>query len=164
MRRFQLLALACCTATLAACPGPDTDDEDTMMGDTTAMGAPMPAPAGATISLADVAGRWNMHNVPETGDTTPTRFVLNATADRTGWTFAFPGREPIQMRVIDVSGDSIVTEAGPYESARRPGVQVSTQSVFRMRGDQLTGTTVARYQTTGADSVLRLRGEGTRAP
>jgi len=31
-------------------------------------------------------------------------------------------------------------------------------------GGRLVGTTIARYATTGADSVVRLRMEGTRNP
>jgi hypothetical protein len=162
MRRFPLLGIACCTLALAACGGGDTEGTDTAMGDTAGMVAPMPAPAA--LSLADVAGRWNMRAVPESGDTTPTMYVLTATADTTGWTITFPNREPVPTRVVAVAGDSVVTETGPYESARRRGVQVTTQAVFRMMGDSLVGTTVAHYRTTGADSVLRLRSSGTKAP
>jgi hypothetical protein len=68
------------------------------------------------------------------------------------------------MRVLEVAGDSIVTESGPYESILRPGVQVSTHAVYRIEGDRLVSTTVARYQTSGADSVAIVHGEGTRAP
>lgn len=124
------------------------------------------AAGGGTISLADVAGKWNMRAVPEGGgDTTPTTLVLTATADTTGWSIAFPNRsQPVPLRVVAVAGDSIVTETGPYESARRKGVQVRTRGVMRREGDRLVGSTVSRYQTTGADSVLRLRTEATRAP
>ena len=165
MRRLSALVQLCAAgALLAACGGGDTEGADTAMGDTAAMAAPMAAPAGATLSLADVAGRWNARSVPESGDTTPTLFVLTATADTAGWTQTFPNREPVPMRVTAVGGDSIATEAGPFESVRRAGVQVRTHTVWRMMGDHLMGTTVARYETTGADSVLRFRTEATRAP
>jgi hypothetical protein len=36
--------------------------------------------------------------------------------------------------------------------------------VYRLEGDRLVGTVVARYETTEADSVLRLASEGTRTP
>ena len=39
-----------------------------------------------------------------------------ATADTSGWTLTFPNRKPVPVRVVAVDGDSIVTEAGPYES------------------------------------------------
>jgi hypothetical protein len=40
---------------------------------------------------------------------------------------------------------------------------VRTHSTFRLEGDRLMGTTVAHYETSDADSVLRLHVEGTRA-
>ncbi|MBI2536188.1 MAG: hypothetical protein HYW06_04325 [Gemmatimonadetes bacterium] len=46
----------------------------------------------------------------------------------------------------------------------RPGTQVTTESVMRLVNGQLEGTVVAHYQTAGADSVVRLRQRGTRAP
>ncbi|MEJ7813361.1 MAG: hypothetical protein WKG32_23335 [Gemmatimonadaceae bacterium] len=160
-RRLPALwSLPCCAIIFAACSKPDTE-----AADTTTAAAPAAVPASpAPLSLSQVAGRWNVRNIPETGDTTPTPFVLNATADTTGWTFTFPGRQPIPMRVAAVAGDSIVTVAGPFESARRKGVRVRTRAVMRLEGDRLVGITVARYVTTGPDSVLRLRMEATRAP
>jgi hypothetical protein len=65
---------------------------------------------------------------------------------------------------VTTSGDSIMVESGPFESVRRDGVTVRTNSVFRLEVDRLAGTTVAHYETSEADSVLRLRVEGTRAP
>lgn len=132
--------------------------------DTTAVGMePAPVPA---ISLASVAGTWNVVSKPTSGsDTSSTRYVLTATADTTGWSFMFPNRPtPIPMRIVSVDGDSITAEAGPFESSRRKGVQVSTRLVMRMDADRLTGSTRARYQTTGPDSVLTLDIVGTRAP
>jgi hypothetical protein len=57
-----------------------------------------------------------------------------------------------------------MTTSEPYESVRRKGVQVTTTSAFRRQGDKLVGTTVAHYKSGGADSVLRLRTEATKAP
>ena len=104
-----------------------------------------------------------MTAIPFSGDTARTTFVLTATADNTGWTLTFPGRSPEPAR-ITIAGDSITTDVGPYESVRRRGVQVRTNSVMRLQNDSLVGTTVARYTTSGRDSVLRLRVMGTRAP
>ncbi|MDQ3948765.1 MAG: hypothetical protein M3282_00325, partial [Gemmatimonadota bacterium] len=112
----------------------------------------------------DVAGRWTVRAVPETGDTTAVVSQLNASADTAGWTMTLPNRPPVATRVVLVSGDSIVTENGPYESVLRKGVQVRTRSVMRLRDGKLVGNTVARYTTTGPDSVLRLRTEATRTP
>jgi hypothetical protein len=66
------------------------------------------------------------------------------------------------MRVT-IGGDSIITEAGPFESVRRKGVQVRTNSVMRLQDGNLVGNSVAHYVTKAADSVLRLRLTGTRA-
>jgi hypothetical protein len=116
----------------------------------------------ATISLADVAGTWDMRAVPEAGaDTTTTVYQIQARTD--GWTLMLPDRDPIEAAVT-TSGDSIIVEAGPFESVRRAGVMVRTQSTFRLEGDRLVGTTVAHYETSNADSVLSLHVEGTRAP
>lgn len=157
---MRILALGCSIALLAACatgeraPAPDTTAAGTETGP-------------ATIALADVAGRWDVTATPESGtDTSATLYTLNATSDTTGWTITFKNRpdQPVAMRVVSVDGDSIVTESGPFESARRKGVQVTTRSVMRMAGPRLVGSTHARYATTGADSVLVLRTDATRAP
>jgi hypothetical protein len=103
-----------------------------------------------------------MRSVPETGaDTTATVFQIQATAD--GWTLFLPDRDPIEA-VVTTSGDSIIVDAGPFESVRRDGVMVSTRTVYRLEGDRLVGTTVAHYETSEADSGLSLHVEGTRAP
>ena len=115
----------------------------------------------AGISLADVAGTWDMRTVPESGeDTTATIGQVEITPD--GWTLRLPDRDPIEG-AVSTSGDSIIVEAGPYESVRREGLMVRTRGAYRLEGDRLVGTVVARYETTGPDSVLRLRAEGTRA-
>ena len=132
--------------------------------DTTAAMTPAAAPAPAPLSLADVAGRWQMSNVPTTGtDTSPTNFVLNATADTTGWMLEFPSGLKVPLSV-KADGDSFTTVAAPFASQRRKNVKVSTVSTFRMQDGKLVGTTTARYDTKGADSVLQLRGSGTRMP
>ena len=118
--------------------------------------------ASGGLAASDIAGRWNMTAIPFSGDTTPTRFVLTATGNTDDWTLTFPGRPPVPTR-IRFDADSIITEAGPYESVRRKGVQVRTKGVMRLDGDSLVGTSVARYTTQGADSVLHLRTSGTRA-
>ena len=119
--------------------------------------------AGATtISLADIAGTWDMRAVPEAGaDTTTTVYQVQVTAD--GWTIFNPDRDP-KKAAVTISGDSIIVEACPFESVRRAGVMVRTHGAFRLDGDRLVGTTVAHYVTSDADSVLHLHVEGTRAP
>ncbi|MGI9075855.1 MAG: hypothetical protein ACR2G6_00825 [Gemmatimonadaceae bacterium] len=158
MPRF---ALFCCMAAILACA--KSDDE--VVSDTAAGMTTMPQPeAPAMISLADVAGKWQMRATPESGkDTSTTIYVLNATANTSDWSITFPNRPPVPMQVT-TDGDSIMADAGPYQSVRRKGVQVTTHSVLRLQNGNLAGTTVARYTTSGPDSVLNLRAEGTRAP
>jgi len=150
LRRTTCFTL-CSASLLFGCAKTETPAADS---------AAAPAPAGLTAG--DITGKWDMTAVPFSGDTTPTNFVLTATADNTGWTMTFPNRPPVPTR-ITIDGDSIITDAGPYESVRRKGVQVRTNSVLRLEGENLVGTTVARYSTKGADSVLNLRVRGNRA-
>ncbi len=145
----------CCAAVLVGC----AKSEQQPAKDTTAAAAPTP-PVG--IALADVAGKWAMTTTTEKGDSTLVKYELVATGDTTGWTFNFPKRKPVPAHVA-VGGDSIVLEAGPYESVLRKGVQVTTHSVARLQDGKLVGTTVARYATHGPDSLRNLRLEGTRA-
>ncbi|MFN2400129.1 MAG: hypothetical protein ABR543_16060 [Gemmatimonadaceae bacterium] len=161
MSVMRYFAICCCVAVLLGC-AKTGDDAAT---DTAAGAAAMPDPAApAALSLADVAGKWQMHSTPVAGtDTTTTRYVLIATADTSGWTRAQENLPIVPVRVT-VSGDSIMTDAGPFQSVRRKGLQVRTQSVLRLEGGKLVGTSVAHYKTTGPDSVLRLRVEGTRIP
>ena len=159
---MRYYAFYCCAAVLVGCAKPEQQPAK----DTTAEAAPAPAPAPAApagISLADVAGKWAMTTSNEKGDSTLVKYELVATGDPTGWILNFPKRKPVPARVA-VGGDSIVLDAGPYESVLRKGVQVTTHGVVRLQDGKLVGTTVARYATHGPDSVRTLRTEGTRAP
>jgi hypothetical protein len=120
--------------------------------------------AAASISLADVAGTWNVRTMAQGSDSVLVSFQMTAGGDTSGWSFNVPQRGPVPVRVVAVAGDSIVTDAGPYESVLRPGVQVSVHSVLRLQDGKLVGTSTARYSSSGADSVVTLRTEGTRAP
>lgn len=154
---MRTAALLSCAVLLVACGGAETPPADS------AAIAPAPAPA-ATISLADVAGNWTQTVRTETSDSVLVTAAVTATSDTTGWTITLPGRPVMPVRVLRVDGDSIVTATGPYESVLRKGVQVTTENVLRMQDGKLVGITVARYQGAGADSVVRLRTELTRAP
>lgn len=158
LKRSTRFAICSSTVLLFGCGKSDNQAADTMGASAAAV-----ASAPAALSASDLTGKWNMRAVPVSGDTTPTTFVLTATADNSGWTLTFPGRPPVPARVT-FDGDSVSTDAGPYESVRRRGVQVRTNSVFRLEGGNLAGATVAHYTTRGADSVLNLRVSGTRAP
>ncbi len=144
---------------VVGCSKPADEPADATVGE-----APATAEAATTISLADVAGTWKVRSSVEGKEGTAVTYDMVATADRSGWSITFPGRKPIPVRVVAVEGDSIVSEAGPFESALRKGVQVSTRVVSRLQDGKLVGTTRARYQVSGPDTVAHLNFEGTRAP
>lgn len=156
MRNIVLLGIAVMVAGCAQSDTPPVADT----GMTVQPAAEAPA---AGMSLASVAGRWDVRVMGETGDSVLTTYVLNATADTNGWTVTFPNEAPIPSRVVSVGGDSIVINTGPFASRLRAGTQVTTDVVLRMQDGKLMGQTTAHYVTSGADSVVRLRSEGTRA-
>jgi hypothetical protein len=150
---MRLLVLSLSAVLLAGCSKPDAPPAD----------APAPPAAAPTLNLADLAGTWNMKTMAEGSDSALVTYTMTLTGTTDGWTINFPGRDPMPMTAT-VSGDSVITSVAPYESMLRKGVQVSTTSVVRLVDGKLVGTTIARYATTGADSVVRLGMEGTRAP
>jgi hypothetical protein len=160
MRAF---ACICCVAVLAGCA--DTQEQpDTAAGDTAGM-TPRPdtgAAAARTISLADVAGTWNVRVMREGSDSVLTTYTLMADTDST-WSMKLPNQpDTIPVRVLAVAGDSIVFQAGPYPSVLRRGVTVTTHGVARLENDRLVSRTIARYSVRTADSVMIARTEGTR--
>ena len=158
MRR---IGICCCAVVLLAC-GQTKDnsatDQAAQPATDSATVAPAPA-APAAISLADVKGKWKMRTMAEGNDSTLVEYTLDA--GDAGWTLHFPKRPPVATKPT-ADGDSIVADAGPYESALRKGVKVTTHSVFRLQDGKLVGATVAHYATKGGDSVRNLRSEGTR--
>lgn len=157
MRSFALLG---CLALLAGC----TKAEDRSVGAANTGDTAAAAPAGAetgSISLSDLAGTWKIRSTNPDGSK-PVETEVRATADTSGWTMTGPDKKPIPVRVLAVAGDSVVTEAGPYGSFVLKGAQVKTRTVYRVQGDKLTGTTEARYQIRGRDSVAQRINEGTR--
>lgn len=141
MRR---VTLCCCAMIIVACTKSETPPPDSTAG-------------------ASFAGTWQVRGFNEAGDSI-VGYQLALTADTSAWTITLPNRPALPLRVVALAGDSVVTEAGPYESVLRPGVQVRTTAVLRLQGDTLVGSTVARYTTTGPDSVLLVRSKGTRVP
>lgn len=159
MHRITRIALASSAILIvAACakkeePAPDT----------TAAMTPVPAPA-PTIALADVAGKWQFTSVPMMGaDTSPTKYVLTATADNTGWTLSFPDKQVVPLAVT-VSGDSVQLVSDEFKSQRRKNAKVKTETWLRLTDGKLVGVTNAHYLEAGADSTLQLKNEGTRMP
>ena len=155
MRRFHFF---CCAATLVGCGKSETPPTR----DTAAVAAAVPE-SRAALSLADLAGKWRLRTTDETGGNA-VESALTATADTSGWTLTRPDGKIVPMRVVGVDGDSLVTEAGPYESALRKGVQLHTRMVLRLQAGKLAGTSEARYHLSGGDSVAQRPVEATRVP
>ena len=147
MRRFALVSIA---IVFAACV--KSENSAPVDTGTTAM-APAPAPTPAPVDLKAVAGKYTVTSRPQGGDTTVVTYELNVAGDTTGWTLTFPNRKAEPMRVIAVSGDSVVTETGPFQSVRMKGVPVTTRTTYRWENGNLVGTTVAHYNMKGADTV-----------
>ena len=154
MRRF---AMMCCAATVVGC----AKTENQPAKDTAA--APVTPQGSTRISLADVAGKWQMRSTDQDG-TNATESVLTATADTSGWSMVRANRAPEPIRVVAVDGDSIVTETGPYESVLRKGIQVKNRTVYRLQNGKLVGSVEGHYATAAGDSASHRKSEGTRAP
>ena len=155
MRRFAFFSIS---AILVACG----KSEIQPTRDTTAV-APAASESRAAMSLADVAGKWRLRTTDEAGGNVVVS-ELTATADTSGWTLTRPDGKTVPVRVLAVGGDSIVTQAGPYQSALRKGIPVRTRMVLRLQEGKLVGTTEARYSMSGGDSVAQRPTEGARAP
>jgi glucose/arabinose dehydrogenase len=158
-------AVLSCAILLIACAKKEQKAADTTAAAPPAAApAPAPAPApAATLSLADLAGKWTAKTLPENSDSVLVTSTITATADTTGWTIALPKR-PVMPLHISVSGDSILYSTGTYESVLRKGVQVSTTGVLHKQGDKLVGINLGHYKVAGGDSVRRFRMELTKQP
>lgn len=150
---MRAVAIASCAALLVGCKKSETPPPP----------AAPTAVAPAPVSLSSFAGTWRVRGLNERGDSI-VAYQLIATADTAGWKVVLPNRAPVAARIVAVAGDSVVMDAGPYESVLRRGVQVRTHAVLRLQGGKLVGTTEAHYATSRADSVLHIRNEGTRQP
>ena len=157
---MRAVTSSCIALLMVACSKPAEKPADTTVGEAPAMAEEAPP----SISLADVAGTWKVTSTVKGGKGKTLSYDMVATSSREGWTVKFPNRDPIPVRVLAVEGDSIVTEAGPFESALRKGVQTRSRVVSRLVDGKLVGTTTARYDVTGPDTVTQLEFEGTRAP
>ena len=154
---MRFTALVAFALVLAGC----TKKDEAPAVDTTAM-APPPAPP-APVSLASMAGMWSVSVMPESKDTVLTTYTLDAN-DSTNWHFRFDkgGTEDVGMKVTGVSGDTVMSSTEWFKSSLRKGAKVRTDSKTWMQDGKLMGTTVAHYQSAGADSVVSLRTQGVK--
>ena len=151
-------ALLWCSILLAGCAKADTAADTAAVVDTATPVAAEPAP----MSLDQVAGKWNVRILSaETGDSTLTSYVLDAKADTAGWTFQFPTGAPLPMRIVSMAGDSLITEAGPFDSRLQKGLKVNSRVTWRLRDGKLSGAVVSNYNTN-PPSTRNLIAEGTR--
>jgi hypothetical protein len=154
MRGFALF----CAGILVGC-----GRSDVQPASNTTAAAPATPESRAASSLPDVAGKWKLRTMDETGGNI-VESELTATADTSGWRLTRPDGKTVPVRVVAIGGDSIITEAGPYESALRKGVQVRSRLVLRLQVGKLVGTNEARYSIGGRDSVANRPAEATHAP
>ena len=151
-------ALLWCSILLVGCAKADTAADTAAVVDTTTPVAAAPAP----LSLDQIAGKWNVRILSaETGDSTLTSYVLDAKPDTTGWTVQFPTGAPIAMRIVSLAGDSLMTEAGPFDSRLQKGVKVHSAVTWRLRDGKLHGAVVSHYDTK-PPTTRNLMAEGIR--
>ena len=125
-----------------------------------------PDTAATGVSLADFAGTWDGTVTPPGSDSVVANIEMLATSTPDGWSFTVVNAANPAMsstspaRVVALEGDSLILEAGPFESILRAGQQVSTRSVYRLQGGTMVGVVRATYAATG-DTIM-LSSEATR--
>ena len=106
----------------------------------------------ASVTLPDVAGVWDYRATVGQPGGTVVASVLTAAATKAGWSIQHDPDAAIPLRVAVIAGDSIVAEAGPYESTLRPGQTVLlNRIVLHYHNGMITGVFLARYSS--GDSV-----------
>jgi hypothetical protein len=113
------------------------------------------------ITLASVAGSWHTRVMVGPKDSIVLMNMTIASADKDKWVTKNPGQAtPVAQRIVAIGGDSIVTEAGPYPSALRPGQTVTLlRNVLHYKGDKATGWFEAHYSS---GDVVKGKLEATR--
>lgn len=133
MRRPLVLAAA--VLAFAACA-----KKETPAADSPAAAAPPPP---AALTNADLAGTWEGEGMLMNKDTVVVRFTLTNTGDSS--TLVFASGETVKSAAGTISGDSVMSTAGPFKSQVRKGLQSTTHMVLRKQGDKLVGVTHAKY-------------------
>ena len=143
MRRIAVLG---CLIAAAGCGyGQDQESPETEIQE---------AAAPAASSLADFAGTWTVQALTEAGDSVLIEYEMVATDGTEGWTVTFPDRDPIPAHIVEAAGDSVVIHLGPYPSALRDDVNVSTVTTSRIIDGRMVGHFTATYDTEGPDRIL----------
>lgn len=156
---MRTLAVAVAVLVLVACSKKDDAPAADTSGTTPVAAAPAPPPA---LTLADVEGNWDV-NVKNDADSILTSYSFAAPADTSKWTMTFTGRkDALPVQILAMAGDSISTRVGPYSSALRKNVKVTTDATYRVSGGKLSGTAVGHYSVKTADSVVTFKLDGTK--
>jgi len=114
----------------------------------------------ATLSLVDLAGTWEGTITPAGRDSVLANVELHASSDPNGWTVRVTSAsDPSMTRLVPATsvvaqGDSVIVEAGPFESMLRPGQQVTTHSVYRLQNGMLMGAHRTTYPASGESIML----------
>lgn len=151
---MRAIALFSFVILLAACSSADTPPA----ADTSAVVSEAPP---AALSLATMTGMWDTNVRRQGTDSIVATNVVNAT-DSTAWTFAFPNRAPIAMRITGTSGDTVMWETDAFESAVKKGLMTRNSGKSWIRDGKMMGSVTARYETTGPDTVIVFDTEGTK--
>jgi hypothetical protein len=100
----------------------------------------------ASAGAQDAAGVWNNKFKIGPKDSVIATVLITVSDDAKTWIMKFSDRPPIPVRVVATGGDSVVTDAGPYPSTKRPGQSVTLlHSVSHFKGDHMNGTFQAYY-------------------
>jgi hypothetical protein len=103
-----------------------------------------------------------MRALTEAGDSVLVEYEMTATSTTEGWTITFPDRDPLPAEIVHSAGDSVVIHVGPYASALRDNVQVSTVTVSRILDGNMMGYFTATYQMEGGEDILNGLQQGER--
>ena len=158
---MRAVTSCCITLLLIGCGKPADKPEDTTVGEAPAMEEKSPA----GISLADMAGTWNVRSTLDGSDKVIT-YDLVATPDQSGWTLNFPGREPIPARVRRGRGRQHRVGGRPVRE-RDPEGRAGQELAGRGPACRTASWSVRRpllMKGKVTDSVATLTLEGTRAP
>jgi hypothetical protein len=145
--------LGCLILAVGCAPGQDQEAPEADMPETA---------APAATDLSAFAGTWSMQALTEAGDSVLVAYEMVATDGTEGWTITFPDRDPIPAHIVEALGDSVIIHVGPYPSALRDDVMVSTVTVSRIVDGRMTGYFTATYDTEGADQILKGLQQGER--
>ena len=96
-------------------------------------------------------------------DSVIARYRLWAGDDTSGWKMKFDHQaDTLPLHNVTLAGDSLTAVIGPYGSALRPGVMVTTNTTYRLQADELVANSVAHYTVQTPDSIVQVRARGRR--